>query len=213
MVFLKSSRKSVNGKNSSESGEKHMTKKGSKHAKKRVTAEHETKHSTPKKDPVKFPWVSVLIVLIITIAIIVLIVKSVSDGSSDNGKISPEDKVTVEFYVMSQCPYGTQVEDAFAPVLEEIGEAINFHLDFIVSESSPGVFQSLHKEPEVVGDKAQLCAMKYYPDDYQYMDLIICQNKDATNIATNWEGCASQNSMDSSKLKTCIEENPCKDHN
>ena len=41
------------------------------------------------------------------------------------------DSVELQFYVMSQCPYGLQVENGIAPVLEKLGDAVDFKLDFI----------------------------------------------------------------------------------
>lgn len=111
------------------------------------------------------------------------------------------EKVDVEFYVMSQCPFGTQVEDAIKPVLDDMGEAINFKLDFIGRDNGDGTFQSLHGEPEVLGNKVQLCAAKYNPD--KYMEMVECMNKDAQKIPGNWEKCAE--GLDVEAIKTCYE--------
>ncbi|MBW2990416.1 hypothetical protein KY348_01790, partial [Candidatus Woesearchaeota archaeon] len=171
-------------------------------------AEHkEAKPVSEKKLPGKtYPVISGIIIVVLITLVIYLLLKS--PGGTETGpgtEIPDEDKVKVEFYVMSQCPYGTQVEDAFAPVLESMGEAVDFHLEYIVQEPSPGQFQALHGEPEVKGNIVQLCAIKYYPEDYLYMDFIVCQNKDARNVHTNWESCANENSMDVEKLRTCLE--------
>jgi len=37
----------------------------------------------------------------------------------------------LEFFVMSKCPYGVQVEKAAAPVLEQLGDNVDFHIAFI----------------------------------------------------------------------------------
>ncbi|PKN45936.1 MAG: hypothetical protein CVU59_07550, partial [Deltaproteobacteria bacterium HGW-Deltaproteobacteria-17] len=70
----------------------------------------------------------------------------------------------VEFYVMSQCPYGVEVENAVKPVLDKIGNLIDFKLDYIVNALPDGSFKSLHGQPEVDGDIVQLCANKYAPE-------------------------------------------------
>ncbi|PLW80526.1 hypothetical protein C0585_02410 [Candidatus Woesearchaeota archaeon] len=113
------------------------------------------------------------------------------------------DAVEVNFYVMSQCPYGTQVEDAIYPVLEKLGDNIDFNLDFIVTDLGGGEFQSLHGEPEALGNIVQLCAAEYEPD--KYMDMIICQNKNAAAIPGNWESCASDEGLDVESIKACYE--------
>ncbi|MFH1072811.1 MAG: hypothetical protein V1743_05260 [Nanoarchaeota archaeon] len=110
--------------------------------------------------------------------------------------------VKLDFYVMSQCPYGTQVEDAIYPVLKKLGDSVQFNLNFIANENATtGSFESLHGEPEVKGDIAQLCAMKYNPA--AYMDMIVCQNKNAAGIPGNWESCAKDNGLDVEKIKAC----------
>jgi len=109
----------------------------------------------------------------------------------------------VEFYVMSQCPYGTQVEDAIKPVLDELGNNVNFKINFIANDNGDGTFASLHGQPEVDENIRQLCAMKLAPESY--MDFIICQNKDINNAESNWESCAKEADIDVEALKTCAE--------
>lgn len=114
-----------------------------------------------------------------------------------------ENAVKLDFYVMSQCPYGTEVEDAIKPVLDKLGNNIDFSLNFIANDNGDGTFRSLHGQPEVEGDIVQLCAAKYNPDTY--MDMIVCQNKNARAIPGNWEQCASDNGLDTEKIKACFE--------
>jgi 2-hydroxychromene-2-carboxylate isomerase len=147
-----------------------------------------------------YPVLSAILLVIIAAFIIYLFVRP----SSVEGE-----KVKVEFYVMSQCPYGVQVEEAFIPVMEKMGDAIDFQLNFIVKESAPGVFQSLHGEKEVKGNIAQLCAKSYAPD--KYLKFISCQNKDYANVDTNWDSCAKSVGIDSAKIKSCLESDEGKD--
>ena len=82
------------------------------------------------------------------------------------------EKVKLDFYVMSQCPYGTQVEDVIYPVLDKLGDSVEFSLNFISTDLGDGNFKSLHGEPETKGNIVQLCAIKYNPTTY--MDLVVC---------------------------------------
>jgi len=127
----------------------------------------------------------------------------VIDISPDENSMSSvsSNAVKLDFYVMSQCPYGTQVEDAVAPVLKELGGNVDFNLDYIANDNGDGTFQSLHGQNEVDGNIVQLCAMKYEPDSY--MDMIVCQNKDASGIPSNWEECAQ--GMDVENIRECYE--------
>lgn len=119
--------------------------------------------------------------------------------------------VDVDFYVMSQCPYGTEVVDAIAPVLKALGNSVNFNLDFVLypkeayagSEDTYCVEElcSMHGVPEVKGNIVQLCAMKHEPE--KAMDMITCMNKDAYSIPDNWEDCAD--GLDIEAIKSCYE--------
>jgi protein-disulfide isomerase-like protein with CxxC motif len=108
---------------------------------------------------------------------------------------------TLEMYVMSQCPYGVQVLDAIAPVKEKLGDGLNLKIGYI-GNGTAGSFQSLHGPTEVKGNIAQLCAAKHAPD--KYLSLIVCQNKNARAVDTNWKECAGQTGIDASVLETCI---------
>ncbi len=113
------------------------------------------------------------------------------------------DKVKLDFYVMSQCPYGVQVENGVKPALDKLGKAVDFSVNFIATDNGDGTFGSLHGQNEVLGNIVQLCAMKYNPDTY--MDMIICMNKDYGSIPSNWEACANENKLNVEKIKTCYE--------
>lgn len=113
----------------------------------------------------------------------------------------PTGPVNVEFYVMSQCPYGTQVEDAIKPVLDVMGDDVNFRLEFIASETN-GTFNSLHGLPEVLGDALQLCAQKLYPKDF--MKMVVCMNQDASQIPNNFADCALENGLDADAIFNCF---------
>ena len=94
----------------------------------------------------------------------------------------------LEFFVMSQCPYGVQVMTAVAPALEKLGGNVDFKLNFI-GDNKDGKLTSMHGDNEVKGDIAQLCAAKQAP--WQYMKMVACQyTKGAQEVATNWEPCA-----------------------
>ncbi|MFH1506129.1 MAG: hypothetical protein ABIE94_04055 [archaeon] len=148
--------------------------------------------------------------LLATILLSVMILISACDGltfqnggTGGSGGTTPSaDAVPVEFYVMSQCPYGTQVVDAVAPVLEQLGPNVDFHLDFIARAQGDG-FTSLHGQPEVDGNIAQLCAIEHEPA--KYMEMIVCMNKNMQSIPGNWESCAEENDLDVSSIKTCYE--------
>ena len=112
-------------------------------------------------------------------------------------------KSTVEFYVMSKCPYGIQVEDAIKPVLDKLGNSVDFSLNFIATDAGGGSFSSLHGDTEVQGDLVDLCAMKYEPK--KYMDMIVCMNNDSATIPDSWEKCATAAKMNVASIKACYQ--------
>lgn len=115
----------------------------------------------------------------------------------------PKEKVSVEFFVMSQCPFGVQVENAIKPVLDELGKAVDFKINFIGDEPNPGQLTSMHGENEVKGDLQHICAQKYFPD--KFMNLIVCQNKNMRDIPNNFDECAKEAGIDGAKVKACAE--------
>jgi predicted DsbA family dithiol-disulfide isomerase len=111
--------------------------------------------------------------------------------------------VKVEFYVMSQCPYGVQVVDGVIPVLAQLGSEVDFNLEFIGQQKPDGTLTAMHGPNEVTGNKAQLCAAELAPATY--LDFVGCQNKDSRNVATNWRACAGQANIPMDALQNCIE--------
>ncbi len=169
---------------------------------------HTVHRSEIKRSTNPWIWVGAAVILILAVYAIY------NMGSDDKSKDSSDnmisaDAVNLDLYVMSQCPYGTQVEDSIAPVLKKLGGNVNLNLNYIANDNGDGSFTSLHGPNEVQGDIVQLCAMKYNPDTY--MDMIICQNKDAGSIPGNWESCATDNGLDVDKIKACYEGEEGKD--
>jgi len=191
----KRSRKSKRVSDSKTSGEGHVVEKPEKSRKKTCSINN--------------LLVAVLLVSVVAVVYLYVRVYEPSNGitsstvSGYQGAGSQE-KVKVQFYVMSRCPYGTQVEDAITPVLKQLGESIDFTLNYIADDNGDGTFQSLHGQTEVDGDLIQVCAMKYYPENYGYMDLVVCQNRDSTKIPDNWVSCAQELGMDVVKLGACF---------
>ncbi|MEK6817071.1 MAG: hypothetical protein AABY09_05630 [Nanoarchaeota archaeon] len=111
------------------------------------------------------------------------------------------DTVKLDFYVMSQCPYGVQVETGVDPVLRKLGNAVDYNVHFIGSANG-GAFQSLHGQPEVDEDMRQVCIMKHSPD--KYVDYLACVNKNIAAVASNWEGCAKGSGVDVEAVNACF---------
>lgn len=124
-------------------------------------------------------------------------------GDYSDLELSESGSARLEFYVMSQCPYGTQVEDSIIDVLGTMGDSLDFTIDYIANDLGDGEFSSLHGQPEVDENIRQLCAMKYNP--YEYMEFIICQNKDIMNADKTFEKCADSAGLDYESVNACFE--------
>lgn len=163
--------------------------------KKEHTKEHKPKHKAEKKAKPKYFLYGIIAVIVVVAVVAALMLIGGNGPKSGNS--------TVELYVMSQCPYGVQAEDALLPVIKNLGNSVKLELAFIGSVNTDGTFRSLHGEPEVKGDMVQVCAMKYEPA--KYMDFILCMNKDSGAIPGNWEACADSLKLDKAAIKKCYE--------
>ena len=59
--------------------------------------------------------------------------------------------VKVEFFVMSQCPYGVQVETGVKDALDKLGADVDFHFDFIGSNNNGTLTSMQRKTPTLFG--------------------------------------------------------------
>ncbi len=148
----------------------------------------------------KVPPKNGFIIGLLAIALAFTSFTSFADEKEGGSKNTSANKVAVEFYVMSLCPFGTEVENSIAPVLKKFGDRVEFSLDFIGDERG-GKLSSMHGANEVNGDKVQLCAAKYNPA--KYMDMILCMNEDPRSIPLNWDDCAKSNGLDVVKIRLC----------
>jgi predicted DsbA family dithiol-disulfide isomerase len=108
--------------------------------------------------------------------------------------------VKVEFFVMSQCPYGVQVENGVKEALEKLGPDVDFSLDFIGTDNN-GQLSSMHGPDEVTGDIVQSCVAKLQPAGLA--QFLACQNKDMKKVATTLESCAAELKLDVTALTNC----------
>ncbi len=100
-----------------------------------------------------------------------------------------QDKPTVELFVMSHCPYGTQMEKAILPALDVLGDKIDFELKFCD--------YAMHGEKELDEQLTQYCIQKEQKDKLSYYLKCFLGSEDT-------DGCLVQSKVDTGKLKTCI---------
>jgi hypothetical protein len=113
------------------------------------------------------------------------------------------EKVSLDFHIMSKCPFGVKVMQAIIPVLEKMGDNIDFNAYYIGNEKD-GELTSMHGEQEVQGNILQLCA-KELGDKTQWISFLKCQNEDWRKIPEGWEKCVETAGLDKAKMKGCFE--------
>jgi hypothetical protein len=99
------------------------------------------------------------------------------------------DKPKVELFVMSYCPYGTQIEKGILPVVAALGNKIDFQTKFCS--------YAMHGEKEVVENLNQYCIEKEQPN--KYSDYLKCF-LDASDSA----GCITKTGVNKSKMDSCV---------
>lgn len=104
--------------------------------------------------------------------------------------IPKSDKPVVEAFVMSHCPYGTQIEKGLLPVVKTLGDKIDFELKF--------VYYAMHADEEVYEQLNQYCIQKEQND--KFLDYLECFLTDGDG-----ERCLVETGIDIEALNTCTE--------
>jgi predicted DsbA family dithiol-disulfide isomerase len=121
-------------------------------------------------------------------------------ANSYDVRSSADAKASLELFVMSQCPFGTQAETLAKPAIEKFGKDLNFSIHFIATESASG-FTSLHGQPEVDENLRQVCIIKKTPE--KFFDYVSCINEDYQRAGSIWRDCAAKAGLDSNAINSC----------
>lgn len=99
------------------------------------------------------------------------------------------EKAKVELFVMSHCPYGTQIEKGILPAVKALGDKVDFELKFCD--------YAMHGKKELDEQLNQHCIQKNEPDKlYSYLDCFL--------EADDGAGCLTKTKISSSKLNACV---------
>ena len=99
------------------------------------------------------------------------------------------DKPIVELFIMSYCPYGTQIEKGILPVIETLGDKIDYTLKF--------VDYAMHDKKELDENLVQYCIQKEQPE--KLSDYLTCFLDEGDS-----GGCLDTNSINTKKLNNCV---------
>lgn len=136
---------------------------------------------------------------------VIIVVLAIAGYFLSQGKanVANADKINFDLYVMSQCPYGTQAEEAVMGAMDGFEDYVNFNVEYIAKANPDGTFQSLHGEPEVQGNLHQLCVKTKAPD--KFWDYLKCQNPNYQDITSTFESCAKEVGLNYDDIKACAE--------
>jgi hypothetical protein len=99
------------------------------------------------------------------------------------------DKPAVELFVMSYCPYGTQIEKGIIPAVEKLGKAIDFKIKF--------VNYAMHGEKEIKENLLQYCINKEEPAKfYPYLKCFLKSDESAK--------CLAETKVNTDKVNACV---------
>lgn len=109
--------------------------------------------------------------------------------------MAKSDKPKVEVFVMSHCPYGTQIEKGVLPVAKLLGDKINFEIKW--------VYYAMHGEKEVNEQLKQYCIQRDFNDKYfAYLSAFLEAGDSAKSSTTA--------GITDSDLSACIKETDAK---
>lgn len=104
--------------------------------------------------------------------------------------VPKNDKPVVEMFVMSHCPYGTQIEKGVLPVLETLGDKIDFELKFCD--------YAMHGEKELDEQLNQYCIQKNEPE--KFASYLRCFLSETDNGAA----CIKSEKINTSTMNKCV---------
>lgn len=104
-------------------------------------------------------------------------------------------KPTVDLFVMSYCPYGTQALKGIIPAVEALGKKIDFKMKF--------VNYIMHGQKETMENLNQYCINLNQSDKFlPYMKCFLASSDSAA--------CLASNNIDKTRLATCVTETDAK---
>ncbi len=106
-------------------------------------------------------------------------------------EIPQTEKPIVEVFVMSHCPYGTQIEKAILPVYETLGDKIDLKIRF--------VDYVMHGETEIWEQANQYCIQKDQKE--KYFEYLSCFLEDGDG-----EQCLEEVGINTEVMETCVTE-------
>ncbi|HPN96385.1 MAG TPA: hypothetical protein PLK35_01325 [Candidatus Moranbacteria bacterium] len=117
------------------------------------------------------------------------VAESKKSSEEEQKEVPKQDVPEVKLFVMSYCPYGTQIEKGILPVLAALKDKINFSLEF--------VDYAMHDKKEIDENLRQYCVQKNEPA--KLASYLQCFLKNG-----NAQECLNSNGINSASLNSCV---------
>lgn len=114
---------------------------------------------------------------------------AVDQQQTTYAEVPKTDKPKIDLFVMSYCPYGTQAEKGILPVLNLLGDKVDFDLRFVYYAMHPS-------QGEVEENLRQYCIQKEQKPKFN--DYLECFLEDGNSAA-----CLTKTGVDKAKLDSC----------
>ncbi len=112
-----------------------------------------------------------------------------SETATTQASLVKTDKPAVEVFVMSYCPYGTQIEKGLLPVVKTLGDKADIQIKF--------VSYTMHGEKEFTENLLQYCINKEQPT--KFWPYLECFLKEGTSA-----DCLQTVGVDQAKTTACV---------
>lgn len=236
----KSSKVNKNLDKNSEHQEKHETQKShksehkekehkvmtqSEHKSHKAGTNEELKNKASRKKKINIWAVIAFIELIILIFLLVYNPNSGLDIKKDIQQGKPlidnaDKKASVDFYVMSYCPFGNQAEEFIYDVYKKMKDEVSFNPKYVIYTNYGGgsdkycikdpsdgkTYCSMHGIQELHQDIREMCVAKYFGMDKWFEFAIAMNDKcNSANADSCWEDVAKDLNLDVDKIKECEE--------
>lgn len=118
-----------------------------------------------------------------------------NQAAEATAEVPKQEKAKVELFVMSHCPFGTQIEKGMVPVIEKLGNKVDFELKFCD--------YAMHGENELDEELVQYCVQKEEPA--KLLPYLRCFLGSANNgSAVDREKCIKDSGISKSKIDSCV---------
>ena len=115
-------------------------------------------------------------------------------SEAEQKELVKSDKPEVKLFVMSYCPFGTQVEKGIIPVLEALGSKVDFELEF--------VDYTMHGDEEADENMREYCIQKKNPT--KIVGYLKCFLKSTKGGVAEAEKCMATLGINKSTTNACI---------